>query len=86
MSMNHDLATRLARGHQREMLAEASHQQRYHPRRPAPQTLRTAIRIICGLAAAITSARVVAAQAPGVAWPSRHPSDHRAGGHSRRKS
>ena len=51
MSMNHDLTTRLARDHQRQMLAEAS-QQRHQPRRPAP---RTATRIIRGLAAAITA-------------------------------
>jgi hypothetical protein len=50
MSMNHDLTTRLARDHQRQMLAEASHQ----PRRLAPQTPRTVTRIIRGLAAAIT--------------------------------
>jgi hypothetical protein len=66
MSMNHDLTTRLARDHQREMLAEASHQQRHQPRRPAPQSPGTATRIIRGLAAANTSARVVAARAPGV--------------------
>jgi hypothetical protein len=65
MSMNHDLTTRLARGHQRQMLAEAGHQQRHQPRRPAPQTPRTATRIIRGLAAAIASARLVAAQAGG---------------------
>lgn len=62
MSMNHDLITGLARDHQRQMLAEASRQQRHG----APQT-RTATRIIRGLAAAITSARVAAARAPGVA-------------------
>ena len=70
MSMNHDLTTGLARDHQRQMLAEASHQQRHR----APRTPRTATRIIRGLAAAITSARVVAAPAPGVVWPPRlHP-------------
>ena len=63
MSMNHDLATGLAREHQRQMLAEASRQQRHR----APQTPRTATRIIRGLVAGITSARVAAAQAPGVA-------------------
>jgi hypothetical protein len=63
MSMNHDLTTGLARDHQRQMLAEASHQQRHR----APQTTRTATRIIRGLVAAITSARVVPVQAPGVA-------------------
>ena len=57
MSMNHDLTTRLARDHQRQMLAEASHQQWRQPRRPAPQTPRTPIRIIRGLAAAMTNAR-----------------------------
>jgi len=57
MSMNHDLITRLARDHQRQMLAEASHHQRRQPRRPAPQTPRTPTRIIRGLAAAMTSAR-----------------------------
>jgi hypothetical protein len=57
MSMNHDLTTRLARDHQRQMLAEASHQQQHQPRRPAPPTPRTATRIIRGLAAAMTSAR-----------------------------
>jgi hypothetical protein len=56
MSMNHDLTTRLARGHQRQMLAEASDRQRHQPHRPAPQTPRTVTRIIRGLAAAITSA------------------------------
>jgi hypothetical protein len=55
MSMNHDLTTRLARDHQRQMLAEASHRQRHQPRRPASQTPRTATRIIRGLAAAITA-------------------------------
>ena len=63
MSMNHDLTTGLARDHQRQMLAEASHQQRHR----APRTPRTATRIIRGLVAAITSARVAAARAPGVA-------------------
>lgn len=62
MSMNHDLTTGLARDHQRQMLAEASRQQRHG----APQP-RTATRIVRGLAAAITSARVAAARAPGVA-------------------
>jgi hypothetical protein len=58
MSMNHDLTTRLARDHQRQMLTEASHrQQRHQPRRPARQTPRAAIRVIRGLAVAITSAR-----------------------------
>jgi len=57
MSMNHDLTTRLARDHQRQMLAGASHQQRHQPRRPAPRTPQTATRITRGLAAAITSAR-----------------------------
>jgi hypothetical protein len=57
MLMNHDLTTRLARDHQRQMIAEASHQQRHQPRRPAPQAPRTAIRITRGLAAAIISAR-----------------------------
>jgi hypothetical protein len=66
MSMNHDLTTRLARDRQRQMLAEASHQ-----RHPAHQTPRTATRIIRRLGAAITSARVVAAQAPGIVWPAR---------------
>jgi len=61
MSMSHDLTTRLARDHQRQMLAEASHQPRHQPRRPVPQTPRTATRITRGLAAAITSARVVTA-------------------------
>jgi hypothetical protein len=54
MSMNHDLTTRLARDHQRQMLAEAS-QQRHQSRRPVPRTPRTATRIIRGLAAAITA-------------------------------
>jgi hypothetical protein len=54
MSMNHDLTTRLARDHQRQMLAEAS-QQRHQPRHPVPRTRRTATRIIRGLAAAITA-------------------------------
>ena len=62
MSMNHDLATRLARDHQRQMLAEASRQ-----RHRAPQTPGTATRIIRGLVAAMTSARVAAAQVPGIA-------------------
>jgi hypothetical protein len=53
MSINHDLTIRLARDHQRQLLAEAGHQQR----RPATQTPRTATRIIRGLAAAMTSAR-----------------------------
>ena len=57
MSVNHDLTTRLARDHQRQMLAEAGHQQRHQPRRSAPQTPRAATRIIRGLAAAMTSAR-----------------------------
>ena len=57
MSVNHDLTTRLARDHQRQMLAEASHQRRHQPRRVAPQTPRTATRIIRDLAAAMTSAR-----------------------------
>ena len=57
MSMNHDLTARLAHDHQRQMLAEASHQQRHQPRRPVSQTPRTAARIIRGLAAAMTSAR-----------------------------
>ena len=57
MSVNYDLTTRLARDHQRQMLAEASHQQRRQPRRPAPQTPRTATRIIRGLAAVMTGAR-----------------------------
>ena len=57
MSMNHDLTTRLARDHQRQMLAEASHQQRNQPRCPPPQTLRTTTRITRGLAATITSVR-----------------------------
>jgi hypothetical protein len=71
MSTNHDLTTRLARDRQRQMLTEASHQQRHQPRRPAHQTPRTATRIIRRLGAAITSARVVAAQAPGIVWPAR---------------
>jgi hypothetical protein len=54
MSMNHDLTTRLARDHQRQMLSEAS-QQRHRPRHPAPRIPRTATRIIRGLAAAITA-------------------------------
>jgi hypothetical protein len=62
MSMNHDLTTRLARDHQRQMLAEASHQ----PRRPAPQAPRTVTQIIRGLAGAINRAGVVTAQTPGV--------------------
>ena len=57
MSMNHDLTARLAHDHQRQMLAEAGHQQRHQPRRSAPQTPRAATRIIRGLAAAMTSAR-----------------------------
>jgi hypothetical protein len=58
MSMNHDLTTRLARDHQRQMLVEASqqrHQQRHQPRHPVSRTRRTATRIIRGLAAAITA-------------------------------
>jgi hypothetical protein len=54
MSMNHDLTTRLARDHQRQMLVEAS-QQRHQPRHPVSRTRRTATRIIRGLAAAITA-------------------------------
>lgn len=57
MSMNHDLTTRLARDHQRQMLTEASHQRRHQPQRPARQTPRSATRVIRGLAVAITSAR-----------------------------
>ena len=60
MPMNHDLTARLARDHQRQMLAEAS-QQRHQPRRPAPQTPRTATRIIRG---DDQRTRVVAARAP----------------------
>lgn len=71
MSINHDLTTRLARDHQRQMLAEASNHMRHQQRRPVPQTPRTATRIIRGLAAAITSARVVAARVPGAVWPAR---------------
>ena len=56
MSMNHDLTTRLARDHQRQMLAEAGHQQRHQPRRPPPQTLRTPTGITRSLAAAISHA------------------------------
>jgi hypothetical protein len=63
MSMNHDLTTGLARDHQRQMLAEASRQQRHR----APQTPRTATQFIRGLAAAIASARAAAARVPGVA-------------------
>jgi hypothetical protein len=54
MSMNHHLTTRLVRDHQRQMIAEASHQHRRQSRRPAPQTPRAATRITRGLAAAIT--------------------------------
>jgi hypothetical protein len=60
MSMNHDLTIRLARDRQRQMLAQASHRQRHQPRRLAPQTPRTATRIVRGLAAAVTGARVAA--------------------------
>ena len=72
MSMNHDLAAGLARDHQRQMLAEASRQQRHR----APQTRRTATGIIRGLVAGMTSARAAAAQAPGVA-PARPPASAR---------
>jgi hypothetical protein len=54
MSVNHDLTTRLARDRQRQLLAEASHQQRHRLRRPAPPPARAATRITRGLAAAIT--------------------------------
>lgn len=60
MSMNHDLTIRLAHDHQGQMLAEASHRQRHQPRRPARQAPRTATQITRGLAATISSARVVA--------------------------
>ena len=53
MLMNQDLATHLARDHQRQMLAEASRQRQYQDR-PAPRTPSAATRVIRGLAAAIT--------------------------------
>ena len=58
MLVNHHLATGLARYHQRQMLAEASYRQRYQHRSPAPGAPRAAARILRGLAAAITRARV----------------------------
>jgi hypothetical protein len=57
MLMNHDLTTRLARDHQRQMLIEAGYQQRHQPQRPARQTPRAATRVIRGLGMAIASAR-----------------------------
>jgi hypothetical protein len=61
MIMNPNLATRLAREHQRQMLAQAR-QQRYPHRRPAPPTPNAAARIFRCLAAAIPSAGSAAAR------------------------
>jgi len=65
MFMNPDLATQLARQQQRQMLTEASHHQRDQHGGMAPRTPGAATRIIRRLAAAITSAGVPSAQAPG---------------------
>jgi hypothetical protein len=69
MFIDPNLATQLAREHQRELLAEASQrQQLQHRHRPAPGT-PGATGIARRLAAAIVRAGAVAAQAPGAIWP-----------------
>jgi hypothetical protein len=71
MFINPNLATRLAREHQRELLAEASQRQqlRHRPGLPAPDAPGPDARITRRLAAAIARARWVAAQAQGAILP-----------------
>ena len=72
MITNPNLATQLAREHQRQMLAQAS-QQRHQHGRPARGTPNAAASII-RVGAAIARAGRVAAQAPGATWLARpHP-------------
>jgi hypothetical protein len=69
MFINPNLATRLAREHQRELLAEASQRQQLrHRHRAAPGTPH-ATGFARRLAAAIARAGVVAPRAPGAIWP-----------------
>jgi hypothetical protein len=67
MFINPDLATRLAREHYDELLAQASRRQ-LQPGRPAPGTPGAA-GIGRRLATAITRARVVVAQTLDAIWP-----------------
>jgi len=73
MITNPNLATQLAREHQRQMLAQAS-QQRHQHGRPVPGTPNAAASIIRRVVAAIARAGRVTAQAPGAIWLARpHP-------------
>jgi len=69
MFINPNLATRLAREHQRELLAQASQRQLRRRHRPAPGAPGVTARITRRLAAAIARAGAVAAQAAGPIWP-----------------
>ncbi len=70
MFTNPDLASRLAREHHHELLAQASRRQLRHQHgRSALGTPGPAARITRRLAAAITGVGSVAAQAPGAVWP-----------------
>jgi len=71
MFLNPDLATQLAREHQRQMQARASQQR--HPRGCPPPRTRGAARITGGLAAAIARAGLIAVHAPGTIWSARPP-------------
>jgi hypothetical protein len=70
MFINPDLATRLAREHHGELLAQASQRRlRHQHHRPAAGTPDPAAPITRRLAAAIARAGVAAAQSAGTIWP-----------------